>query len=164
MIFSFTTRPLSCLFIVAFEIRNLHWDPSNPFKKKISVQVTVVLKCRTSGLRVYYEFPEPGHFIVRYDFGAKAVQFCRVILTCALIFGVFIWCFANVSVDFLPYNLVFFQTPKHLQLNRSDRASFPLSPINLFPSNFAVWFHSITSSIIYMVAPPASSKIRTVLG
>jgi len=87
--FSFTRSSLFCLFIVACEIGNLHWDLSNPFKKKISVQITVVLKCRTSGLREFTtSFPKPGHFIVRYDFGAKAVQFCRVILTFASIFGV----------------------------------------------------------------------------
>ena len=96
--FSFTTLSLFCLFIVACEIGNLHWDPSNPFKKKISVQITVVLKCRASGLREFTtSLPKPGHFIVRYDFGGKAVQFYRVILTFASIFGVSICC----SVEFL---------------------------------------------------------------
>ena len=111
--FSFTTRSLFCLFIVACEIGNLHWDPSNPFKKKISVQITVVLKCRTSGLREFTtSLPKPGHFIVRYDFGGKAVQFCRVILTFASIFGVSIGVLANFYVDFLPFNFAFFQPPK----------------------------------------------------
>ena len=61
--FSFTTLSLFCLFIVACEIGNLHWDPSNPFKKKISVQITVVLNCRTSGLREFTtSFPTTWSF------------------------------------------------------------------------------------------------------